>query len=161
MIFGSTSDFSLIRRMNRELLQSIVEQEVLYYKINLETTQVNIYGETVERKYIQPVKINCLVTRGNQVMSTQDFGPDMSRDVSFAFLREDLSDLVTVPEVGDIVFWQEDYYEVDVVRENQLFLGRDEKYNLTEYGQRFGASISIIVDTHITRRDRVGLDKLR
>lgn len=161
MIFGSTSDFSLIRRMNRELLQSVVEQEILYYKIDLENTSVNIYGESVERNYISPVKINCLVTRGDQVITVQDFGPDMSRDVSFAFLREDLVDLQAVPEVGDIVFWQEDYYEVDTVRENQLFLGRDEKYNLTEYGQRFGASVSIVLDTHITRRDRVGLDKLR
>lgn len=161
MIFGSTSDFSLIRRMNRELLQSVVEQEILYYKIDLENTPVNIYGESVERNYISPVKINCLVTRGDQVITVQDFGPDMSRDVSFAFLREDLVDIQAVPEVGDIVFWQEDYYEVDTVRENQLFLGRDEKYNLTEYGQRFGASVSVVLDTHITRRDRVGLDKLR
>lgn len=161
MIFGSTSDFSLIRRMNRELLQSVVEQEILYYKIDLENTVVNVYGESVERNYMVPVKMNCLITRGDQVVTVQDFGPDMTRDTSFAFLREDLVDLSTVPEVGDIIFWQEDYYEVDLVRENQLFLGRDEKYNLTEYGQRFGASISIVVDTHITRRDRVGLDKIR
>lgn len=161
MIFGSTSDFSLIRRMNRELLQSVVEQEILYYKIDLENTVVNVYGESVKRNYMVPVKMNCLITRGDQVVTVQDFGPDMTRDTSFAFLREDLVDLSTVPEVGDIIFWQEDYYEVDLVRENQLFLGRDEKYNLTEYGQRFGASISIVVDTHITRRDRVGLDKIR
>ena len=84
-------------------------------------------------------------------------GPDMNRESSFAFLRKDLEDSVVVPEVGDILLWQENYYEVDTVRENQLFVGRDNSYNLTDYGARFGKSVSIIVDCHLTRADRVGL----
>jgi hypothetical protein len=90
-----------------------------------------------------------------------DFGPDLNRDVSFAFLRRDLSDVSVVPEVGDIVMWHEDYYEVDTVRENQLFLGRDNAYNLTNYGSNYGSSISIIVDCHLTRGERVGIARQR
>ena len=74
------------------------------------------------------------------------------------FLRQDLVDTSVVPEVGDIVMWHEDYYEVDTVRENQLFLGKDNNYNLTDYGSQFGASVSIIVDTHMTRRERTGIE---
>ena len=84
-------------------------------------------------------------------------GPDLNREASFAFLREDLVDVNTVPEVGDIVVWNEDYYEVDTVRENQLFVGRDSSYNLTNYGSQFGPSLSIIVDCHQTRRERTGI----
>ena len=91
----------------------------------------------------------------------QDFGPDLSREASFAFLRPDLVDVNVVPEVGDILMWHEDYYEVDTVRENQLFYGRDKSYNLTSYGSRFGSSISIIVDCHLTRADRVGIAEVR
>ena len=53
--------------------------------------------------------------------------------------------------------WHEDYYEVDTVRENQLFVGRDKTYNLSQYGSRFGSSLSIIVDCHQTRRERTGI----
>ena len=53
--------------------------------------------------------------------------------------------------------WHEDYYEVDTVRENQLVLGRDNSYNLTDYGLQFGRSVSIIVDCHLTRGDKVGI----
>jgi len=161
MIFGSQNDFSLFVGINRELLSDVVEQDILYYKISLEDTQVNIYGEGMEKIYWSPLKLNCLITRGDQVVTSDDFGPDLTRDASFAFLREDLVDVNTVPEVGDIIMWHENYYEVDLVKENQLFLGKDNSYNLTEYGSKFGSSISIICQCHLTRGDRVGITQQR
>jgi len=161
MIFGSTRDFDLLVNINRELLKDIVEQEVLYYKISLDDSEFNIYGETLEKSYYTPNLLNCMIVRGDQIIDVDDFGPDLNRDVSFAFLRRDLSDVQVVPEVGDIVMWHEDYYEVDTVRENQLFVGRDSSYNLTNYGSRFGSSVSIIVDCHLTRADRVGITESR
>lgn len=161
MIFGSTRDFDLLVNINRELLKDIVEQEILYYKISLDDTEFNLYGESLEKTYYVPNKLNCMIVRGDQIIDVDDFGPDLNRDVSFAFLRRDLSDVSVVPEVGDIVMWHEDYYEVDTVRENQLFLGRDNSYNLTSYGSRYGSSISIIVDCHLTRGDRVGIARQR
>jgi hypothetical protein len=161
MLFGSKRDFNLLVNINRELLKDIIEQEILYYKISLEQTQTNIYGEATEKIYNQPIKLNCLITRGDQVVSVDEFGPDLGREVSFAFLRPDLEDTVTVPEVGDIVEWHNDFYMVDTVRENQLFLGRDSSYNLTDYGQLYGSSVSIIVDTHLTRIDALGLVNVR
>lgn len=161
MIFGSQHDFSLFVKINRELLSNVVEQDILYYKISLEDTQVNIYGESSEKMYWEPVKLNCLITRGDQVVTDDDFGPDLTRDASFAFLREDLTIVNTVPEVGDIIMWHENYYEVDLVKENQLFLGKNNEYNLTEYGEKFGASVSIICQCHLTRPDRVGITQQR
>ena len=161
MLFGSNRDFDLLVNINRELLHDIVEQEIIYYKIALNDTEFNIYGESLEKTYNTPVKLNCLITRGDQVVDIQEFGPDLGREASFAFLRPDLEDKVVVPEVGDIVLWHEDYYEVDTVRENQLFLGRDKSYNLTSATAGFGSSVSIVVDCHLTRADRVGLAEVR
>lgn len=161
MLFGSRKDFDILTRIGRELLQDIIEQEIGYYKLSLENTQANLYGEAAEKIFINPVKLNCLITRGDQVITEDDFGPDLGRTASFAFIRQDLVDANTVPEVGDVVMWHEDYYEVDTVRENQLFSGRDSSYNLTEYGSRFGSSVSIIVDCHLTRADRVGIVRAR
>ena len=161
MLFGSTRNFNLLTKINRELLQDIVEQEILYYKFSLEETNVNIYGEGLEKVYWEPVKLNCLITRGDQVITDDEFGPDLTREASFAFIRKDLEDTSVVPEVGDILMWHEDYYEVGTVRENQLFLGRDKSYNLVSYGSRFGSSVSIIVDCHLTRGDKVGIARQR
>jgi hypothetical protein len=161
MLFGSVKDFNLFTGIARELLGNVIEQEILYYKFSLDNTQVNIYGEGMDKVFWTPVKLNCLITRGDQVITDDDFGPDLTREASFAFIREDLVDVNVVPEVGDIVLWHEDYYEVGTVRENQLFVGRDRSYNLTDYGSRFGSSVSIIVDCHLTRADKLGITRQR
>ena len=161
MRFGSSRDIDLMINIGRELLHDIIEQEILYHKISLEDTDVNLYGESLSKSYWTAVKLNCLITRGDQVINIEEFGPDLGREASFAFIRKDLEDKSVVPEVGDIVEWHNDFYEVDTVRENQLFMGRDNQYNLASYGSQFGSTISIIVDCHLTRADKVGITEVR
>lgn len=160
MLFGSSRDFNLMTKLSRELIRDVVEQEVLYHKISLEDTDVNLYGEAMQKSYFNAVKLNCLITRGDQVVDIQEFGPDLGREASFAFIRQDLVDASVVAEVGDVLQWHNDFYEVDTVRENQLFVGRDSGYNLASYANNFGSSISIIVDCHLTRADRVGITEV-
>ena len=74
MLFGSNRDFNLLVNINRELLKDIIEQEIGYYKLSLDDTQANIYGESLEKVYLNPVKLNCLITRGDQVVDVDDFG---------------------------------------------------------------------------------------
>lgn len=161
MRFGSQRDFALLVGINRELISNVVEQEVLYYKISLEQTKANIYGESLDKVYWSAIKLNCLIERGDQQTTSDDFGPDNIRDVKFAFLRQDLLEVNTFPEVGDIIEWQNDFYEVDNTVENQLFLGKDENYSLTDYGKNYGGTLSIICTTHLTRADKVGVLKQR
>lgn len=161
MLFGSNRDFNTLHKINREFLSDVVEQEILYYKLSLEDLEVNLYGEAEEKVYNIPVKLNCLIVRGDQVITVDDFGPDLGRDFSFAFLRRDLEDVGILPEVGDLVLWHEDLFECDTVRENELFLGRDKNYNLTSYGSNFGTSLSIILDTHLTRVERTSIKTLQ
>ena len=160
MLFGSTRDFNLMTKLSRELIRDIVEQEILYHKISIEDTDVNLYGEAMQKSFWEAVKLNCLITRGDQVIDIQEFGPDLGREASFAFIRKDLVDLNVVAEVGDIIQWHNDFYEVDTVRENQLFLGRDSSYNLASYANNFGSSASLIVDCHLTRADRVSINQV-
>jgi hypothetical protein len=161
MRFGSDRDISLMVNIGRELLHDIIEQEILYHKISLEDTDVNLYGESLSKSYWNAVKLNCLITRGDQIIDIQEFGPDLGREASFAFIRQDLTDKTVVPEVGDVVEWHNDFYEVDTVRENQLFLGSDNNYNLQSSTAGYGRSMSIVVDCHLTRADRVGITQTR
>ena len=58
MLFGSNRDFDLLVNINREVLADIIEQEILYYKLSLDDTQANIYGEALEKFYNNAVKLN-------------------------------------------------------------------------------------------------------
>ena len=142
--------------MNRALLRDIIQQEAVYYKISLEDTQSNIYGESLHKTFLPPVLINCLLTTSDQTATVDELGPDIQRTLSFAFLRDDLVDASLVPEIGDIIMLYENYYEVDLVKENQYFFGKDDSYNYGR-GDKYGESISIICETHLTRADKLGI----
>ena len=90
MLFGSNRDFDLLININRELLKDIIEQEVLYHKLSLEDLDVNLYGEALEKTYWNAIKMYCLITRGDQVYDVKEFGIDLGREASFAFIRQDL-----------------------------------------------------------------------
>jgi hypothetical protein len=93
-------------------------------------------------------------------------GVDMSREMEFRFFRDDLVDAKLVPEVGDIILYQESYFEVDNVNDNQLFVGKDPDYPYNENPlnpglEEFGTNLSIIVKAHITSADRVQITRER
>jgi len=158
MLFGSNRDFDLLVGINRELLKDIVEQEILYYKLDLYGTEANIYGESLEKVWNSAVKHNCFITRGDKVITIDEFGPNLSRDMSFAFIKQDLIDTDLFPQVGDVISWHEDYFLVDSVNENQFFLGKDKEYNLTNYGKSFGSSLSLVLNCHLTRVEDLGIN---
>jgi hypothetical protein len=175
-LFGANRDISLFRHVNRELLNDIIEQKVGYYKIVLDRTNSNMYGEAPKKTYNNPVLINGLIERGDTVSTTDDFGPDINRNITCRFLRDDLAgiDLSTelgpdakgfayniVPEIGDVILWNNDYYEVDNVNENQLVLGKDNNYSYSSNTDNFGSSWSIIVSCHYMRPELLGITQVR
>jgi hypothetical protein len=159
-LFGSRKDFRLITKMNRELLQNIIEQEVAFYKLALNETESNIYGESLEKTFFTPLIMQCIITRGDQVYTSDDFGPDINRELTFAFLRDDFVDLEMVPEVGDIIMLSESYYEIDAVVENEFFFGKDPAYNYAR-SDKYGKSISLRCTTHLARIDRLNIAEFR
>lgn len=160
-LYSSARDISLFRHINRELLQRIIEQEIGYYKINLDKTDSNLYGESIEKIYNDPVLIHCLIERNPQDIKADEFGPDINRLIEFRFLRDILVEINVVPEIGDIILWNNDYYEVDNVKENQLFMGKDPSYSYTEDNNDFGTSLSVIVSTHYIRPEKLNIKRER
>ena len=77
------------------------------------------------------------------------------------FLKDELIDINLVPEVGDILLFRNNFYEVDSRIENQLFMGRDPDYAIATETTNFGDSFSIIVNTHISRVEKLNLIPLR
>jgi hypothetical protein len=175
-LYGENRDVSLFRHLNRELLNNIIEQKVGYYKLNLDKTQANIYGESVKKTYNDPVLLNCLIERGDTAPLTNELGMDITRTMKFRFLRDDLAgiDLSTeleadgkgftyniVPEVGDVILWNNDFYEVNNANENQLIVGKDPSYSYATQTDDYGSSWSIILECFYIRPEKLGITKER
>jgi hypothetical protein len=78
-----------------------------------------------------------------------------------SFLKDHLQDANVVPEIGDVIMYNELYYEVDNVNQNQLILGKDPNYAYSDGLNEFGSSFSIIVTTHYTSGDKLGINQQR
>jgi hypothetical protein len=85
----------------------------------------------------------------------------VTRTLDFAFFRQDLVDKALVPEVGDAIFYYENYYEIDGITENQYFVGKIPEYSYSEGLNSYGSSISIICSTHLVPADKLGITKER
>lgn len=160
-LFGTIRDAGMQIGVASEFVNNVVTQQIGYYKIILPATPTNVYGEALVKDYIGPVLLNCLIVRGDFTTVSDSLGPDSRREVDFRFLKVDLIAANVVPETGDIVMYNELYYEVDNTNENQLFLGKDPQYVYSTGLGEFGASISIILNTHLTTPERLNIKQQR
>lgn len=165
--FGRSRDISVFRHVNRELLGNIITQQVAFYKVNLEKTTSNIYGESVGKRFFsEPVLLNCLIKRTDPKFENTDFGRDYDRTNTFSFLRDDLVTANVYPELGDIIMYYNDYYEIEQSYDNQLFVGKDPDYNYAENPlnpglEEYGYSVSINCVAHYIPGDKLGITKER
>jgi hypothetical protein len=160
-LYGGSRDISFIRHINKELINNIIEQQVGYYILALDKTPSNLYGESLQKTYNDPVLVNCLIERTPPTWVETDFGTDVTQDITVRFLRDILVDIQLIPKVGDIVLWEESYYEISSLIENQLVVGKDPSYSYSNSTDDFGSSISIIVTAQYIRPEKVGLSKER
>ena len=159
-LFGGARDIILFSYINRELINNIIQQSVGYYKIALDKTSSNLYGESLTKTYNDPVLVNCLIERTPQTWTESEFGPDVTQDITVRFFRDILVGINLYPEVGDVMLWNENYYEISGIVENQLVVGKDPAYAYDDTGN-FGSSISIIVTGQYVRPEKLGLKQER
>ena len=160
-LFGKTRDISLFHNINGELLKDIIQTEVAYYKFALEQTAINVYGEAPGKTYYEPMKIACLIDRADQSWSSDNFGSDINQSIGFKFLKKELESIELIPEIGDILLFRNNFYEVDEKIENQLIMGRDPDYAMATETTNFGKSFSILVNAHISRVEKLNLVPLK
>jgi len=85
-------------------------------------------------------------------------------------LRDDLVDANVYPELGDVIMFQNGYWEIDNVNTTQFFVGKDPEYPYLDgagnnpyeedLGQ-FGYSVSVICNCHYVPSDRLNIELSR
>jgi len=190
-LYGQMRDVSMFRFVNRELMQKIISQQIVFYKYNVTRTKVNMYGESVEgRNFADPVILFALIETSQFEYPVSDFGTDFKWNVTYKFLRDDLVDANVYPEIGDIIMFQNGYWELDNVDTTQFFVGKDPDYPYldgsssqngafsnnfsdafanysagnnpyeTDLGE-FGYNVSVICNCHYVPSDRINIELSR
>tara|TARA_B100000029_G_scaffold498480_1_gene567375 strand:- start:14 stop:487 length:474 start_codon:yes stop_codon:yes gene_type:complete len=137
--FIPQKEFDLINQMNEELIDEIVGQSVDIYKVSIENTDENLYGESTTKYYDIGFRVNCLILYNEPEIIQDEFGADNNGNIEMYFQRENLASgsLNFYPEMGDIVDWNNHYWEINGTTEPQLFAGHPNfKHNIVATAHR-------------------------
>lgn len=158
-LFGSMRDAKYLASINSELINSIIDTEIEFFKLILDTTNSNMYGESDSKSYYDSIILPCIITKENKTSTMDDYGHSYTRTAQFGLSRDLLEKADFYPEVGDIVLWDNEYYELDNIEANQYFTGKNPE--TWPNGTTHGYSVSIVCDAHVTKQTSIGITNLR
>lgn len=144
--FVSERDVAFFKGIARELVDDVIQTALVLFKININETRVNIYGESTKKSWYPGVEVFGLVDAEGQSVTYEGFGADTIQSVTFKLDRWMLEEKEIYPEVGDILFWNSSYFEIDNTTEIQLVGGQT--YN----------NFSIVCTTHMVPKSSLNIE---
>lgn len=129
----------MMLHFNKELINTFIDVPVVVYKLNIIDTRTNVYGEGTSKRWHRGVQVPCLVSRQLNTPVKDGQTVNIEQTAEFNFLRDELKSRNIYPEIGDIIDYNNLYFEIDTTNETQLIAGQ------TRYNH------AIIASAHLTR----------
>jgi len=145
--FLQARDINLFKSIARELVDDVIQNTIVLFKINMNETKVNIYGESLNKNWYPGVQVYALVGKEPESVRYESFGPDTDQNVTFKLDRWMLEEKGIYPEIGDIIKWNEGYFEIDNTNEIQLVGGQT--YN----------NFSIVCSTFMVSKSNLNIEE--
>lgn len=117
--FISDRDVSFFKHIAREVVDDVVQNTCVLYKINLVDTKINLYGEATNKTWYPGVELYVLINKSGTEVSYEGFGADRTQNIEFRFDRFMCEEKNSYPEIGDVIYFDGSYYEIDNTSEIQ------------------------------------------
>ena len=88
--FLPQKEINMIDSMNEELIDEIVGQSVDIYKVSIDNTDENVYGESTTKYYEVGFRVNCLILFNEPEVEQTEFGADTAATIELYFQIENL-----------------------------------------------------------------------
>ena len=141
--FLQTRDIEFFKGIARELVDDVVQNTIVLFKINMNETKVNIYGESLNKTWYPGVQLYALYSKSPEDIVYEGFGPEMQQNITFKLDRIMCEEKNVYPEVGDVIFFDTSYYEIDNTNEIQ-FIGGSPDNNFSIVCETFMVSKSTL-----------------
>jgi hypothetical protein len=69
-------DIDLFKSIARELVDDVIQNTIVLFKINLSDTKVNIYGESLNKTWHQGISMYALINKDPSTINYEGFGAD-------------------------------------------------------------------------------------
>jgi hypothetical protein len=116
-------DLQLFRSFARELVDTVIENTCVLFKVNLNETKINLYGEAMNKTWHPGVELFVLINKEGQTAAYEGFGAETNQNIEFRFDRLLCEERNTYPEIGDVIYFDDAYFEIDNTTEIQFVGG--------------------------------------
>ena len=126
-LFLGKKERDLLKQVNDELVEKVIGQQILYYPIDMESTNFHdLYGEAIEKTFLPPVRVYALVNFDEESSSYLDsVGIDSMSQITVHFHRRRLTeDQDLFVREGDFVLYGERYYEIVKTSSSRKLFGQ-------------------------------------
>lgn len=126
-LFLGKKERDLVKQVNDELVEKVIGQQILYYPIDMESTNFHdLYGEAIEKTFLPPVRVYALVNFDEESSSYLDsVGIDSMSQITVHFHRRRLTeDQDLFVREGDFVLYGERYYEIVKTSSSRKLFGQ-------------------------------------
>jgi hypothetical protein len=128
MFFGD-KEKNLVKQINDEIIERVVGQQVLYFPIDVESTDFHpIYGEAIEKNFLHPIRVFALVEyQGVETTDMENIALDKATKIKVNFHKRRLTeDQNLFVREGDFVRFGEIFYEIVKLLEPKILFGQPE-----------------------------------
>jgi hypothetical protein len=155
--FALGRDIRFFEGISRELVDAVVTTAVVLYKLIIEDSKTNLYGESLSKTYYQGVNCNAMIQREDSQANYEGFGSDTSQNIEFRFDRYMLEEKESYPEIGDVIYFDNSYYEIDNVNESQFIGGNP--FLTDDLENDFSRNMSVICSTVMVRKSDLNIEE--
>jgi len=126
-LFVGDKEIHFFNSINKELLQKIVCQKVIYYAISEEKTNTHkLYDEAIKKTVHVPVEINALVLYNEPSQTVGKFSIDTIYSIEAYFHMDELEERNLIPREGDFLKFGDILYEIEKLHKPQIVYGQIE-----------------------------------
>jgi len=128
-LFLGKKERDLVKQVNDELIEKVIGQQILYYPIDMQTTNFHdLYGEAIKKTYLPPIRVYALVEYTDfSTTYLENAGIDKTWEINIHFHKRRLEeDQNLYVREGDFVLYGSYYYEIVKLSELKKLFGQVE-----------------------------------
>ena len=128
MFFGK-KERDLVKQVNDELIERVIGQQVLYYPVSVEHSDVHsLYGESINKTFLPPIRVYALIEwEGIQTEYLASYGVDKNTTITIHFHKRRLAeDQDLFVREGDFVAYDNRHYQIVTLSEPKRLFGQEQ-----------------------------------
>jgi hypothetical protein len=124
-LFVGEKEVKFFKSLNKELIQEIIGQKIIYYAVSEEHTNAHwLYEEAQKKSVYNPVEVNALILYKEPEQSVGQFSIDTIYYIDVYFYIPELKERLLDPKPGDFCKHGDILYEIEKITREQITFGQ-------------------------------------